>query len=250
MAKSPERAVIGSYTSADHKQAFEIYYQHRTYSAIISSMNITQQTLVAWKSPTCRCKWGCPWHDWDKLIAEREAVAQAKIALIENGNYDPVDHDKAVRGALENAPNPRKHAALTVIKSDLEILNHWEFVYNKIFCNLTGLALEHQNVRTDSSDLDSLLSTASTQDLYRQGLNCETAGEAVRLLALVRDKIDAIKVRMGVNLEAKPEEQEAAKQIKPLSLQDLRDIKERLKNEDPERLALMAAMIQRQETHG
>lgn len=233
-----------AYSSEDHRLAFETFYQHRTFSSVIETLQIAHTTAQNWSLPSYKCPTGCPWHGYARLIAEREAMNAARSSLLEKGIVDPVAHEEAAKNAITNVPDARRQAAEAFLKSDLEILQHWELVYNRVFYDLTKIKLDFQLMKDTEGNWIPI------EKFLEPGLHLETASEAIRVMAIIRDRIDSIKLRMGINKpaeEAKVEGVPAAS--KQISLQDLREMKEKLRNTDPEVLKMMAGALKREEAH-
>lgn len=228
-----------SYSSEDHKKAFDIFYQHRTFSKVIELLDIAHPTAQNWSLDSYKCPSGCPWHGYSRLIAERESLNLARASLLEKGIVDPVSHENAAKDAMINVPDVRRAAAEAFLKSDLEVLKHWEFIYNRVFYDLTKIKLDFQLMKdTDGNWIP-------IEKFLEPGMHLETASEAIRLLVQIRGQIDSIKVRMGINKPAEAKKEETAKKI---SLQDLREMKEKLRNTDPEVLKMMAGALKREES--
>lgn len=231
----------GSFTAEDHKKAFDAFYQHGTFSKVIEAVGITHQTAQNWSLATYRCPSGCPWHDWPRLVAERKSMNMARASLLEKGVVDPISHQEAAKNALVNVPDKRREAAEAFLKSDLEILQHYEFCYNRIFYDLTGIKLDFQLMKDAQGEWIPI------EKFLVDGLHLETASEAIRLMGMVRDRIDAIKMRMGISKPLEEKKIEGDTTAKAVSLQDLREMKEKLKNTDPEVLKLMANALKRED---
>ena len=85
------------YTAEDHRKAFETWYETRNMAEVASSLGANYLTPRRWRDADFNCSWSCPYHDWDKLMDERDAALHARAQLVNGGNVDPIAHEKAMR---------------------------------------------------------------------------------------------------------------------------------------------------------
>lgn len=182
------------YNAAHHQQAFELYFQTRSFNKVSTQLELTYSTIFRWSEKDFPCKFGCPYHNWKALIEERERVSKAQIQLIQDRDFDPITSDAAIRQAIDNpnrlAPfNPEAHpTSHAVYRPDLERLAHWEYLYGKVFFDLTGMALDYAHVKRDVS--------VSIEQVYAKGMRIQSAEAALRSLAIIEDHITAIRQRL------------------------------------------------------
>lgn len=229
-----------TFTVEDHERAFAIYYETRVWTRVTEALDCAGQTVYNWSKSEYKCPYGCPWHDWDKLIADKDRLMAVHSQLIEDGNLDPLAHDRASRNHLDvQKPRVNRRAAiLQLMTSDLERLQHLQILYNKLYYEMTGvqLGLDITGGRYGGKDL---------VEIYKQGLKCETTGEAMRCFKMICDEIDKIRLRNNALDSQQPEEENVDK--KPLTLAELRNIKDRLAQTSPDQMEMLRSTLAREE---
>lgn len=236
------------YSPADHQRAFELWLKHGGYSGVIDEMDITYTTLSRWAAKDFGCT--CPWHDWNKLFAEREAALQAKAELLQQGDLDPIHHHIAIAKAIEDAEYQEgAHVQMVLdklVRSDLERLGIFEAVFSKVVYALLGLATDPETGVLVAKGGD------VRDELLDRGLKFNNAEGALRAMVIAQGQIDSLKHRLGLVKEdftpiTAAERIEEGAEKAPLSIQDLRALKNGIQNTDPAMLNAMMQQVQNEQ---
>lgn len=229
------------YNADHHRAAFEAYYKRRNFVDASEAAGCNYGTVIRWASVDFQCEAFCPWHDWDKLIRERDSVLSGQIELIEAGNYDPLAHDEAIRSGLSSLRPGVKQTLLGMIRSDVERIAQLEYLWSKYYYDVTGQALTYSAHKEKTLEVE-----------FKKGLRAETAKEGMAILTGLLDQIEKLKVRAGlVDSEGRDKSnnaiiQDENKPPPPMSLSDLRETMSRLENTNPEELAAMTSMLKKE----
>lgn len=250
-----------NYGAVEHQRAFEVYYETRTYAAVQRELDIDFTTVKRWESADYECPQSCPWHNWEKLLEERTRALSNQLDLYDQGIFDPVAHDKAIRDAIcqeeSLAPIDRKdvrtlaqrqRVVAGIVRSDLEKLSQWEFLWGIIYYKLTGLAVNHRVFLKDGEPYNV---EGDIQDYYenRVPLKIKDLPSGIKALMDVQSQIETMKKNLGVYAkieETKSEAQkkeEAVQEKKSVSIEDIRNIRHLLENTSPEQLALIRDLV-------
>lgn len=252
-----------SYNVSDHERAFQVWYDVGTYMAACNETGIDYATVRKWAGPY-QCKWSCPWHNWDALKEERTRAIQAQMKLYDQAVLDPAAHDEAIRNAVEQSRNgispatssgslaDRQAAVAKICRSDVERLTHWEYLYTKVFFEITGLALDSRLLVRDGQPVTS----EELREKLGKGVSCRTLDAGIKALALVQQQIQVMKENLGVysgkaapppseDFQDEPDEKATKKRV--LSLDDVRKFRELLQNTPPEHQELLLKLYQSEE---
>ena len=216
------------YTKEHHRLAFETWYETRNYSAAAKSVDANYLTPRRWAADDFSCDFNCPYHNWQRLMDERDSAIQVRHELINAGDLDPVSHDIAMRKAVsEPGPKGKNPLVINLVRSDLERLQHWELLYAKVYYDLTGLALTHGQ-----------LTEEETKKTYRMGLSVTNAEAGIRMLKTIQEQIDTLQGsdRRLVKRAQTPEREQ-------LTLQQLRRMKKLAENTPPQKLQTMMTVV-------
>lgn len=173
-----------------------------------------------WQKQDFACSDGCAWHGWDRLEAEKNAAHQIQIQLVEEGNFDPVAHDQAIRKVLAGGANSESRAAVIkrTVRSDLERASHWEFLYAKAFYKATGQVIEwntFQGGNLTPEQLDKM------QGVMTVGLSPTSFEQCVKVMKMAEDQINLIRGRPKDRLDDQEED-------KKITADELREIRARM----------------------
>lgn len=228
-----------TYTADQHQQAFEVWYRTRNWSTVAKELGATWTTTKRWSEADYPCQWGCPWHNYDQLIQERDRAHQARVDLLEKGNVDPVAHDVAIRDAIAKPHNPNEvfeAAPLVICRSDLERMGHWEFLWSKVYFHATGIVTNWSEFqgRSVMPEFERLELQEKVRGALGGGLAATSLESAVRMLKMIQDQIDGLQGarRRTAGDEAGPAKSE-------MTIQTLRALKKTIKNTPPKKLASM-----------
>lgn len=239
------------YTQEHHKQAFELFKKDRQYNLVASTMDVNVRTIRDWSLPDYVCRFGCQWHDWDKLLAiSQQAIANRMRATFENP--DPLADISTVEFAREVHIEVRqtKLAIAEMIRSDIERLTHLELLYGAVFFKMTGVRLDKGAIY----DAQGLVMDFS--ELYGAIPDVKSLDGGLRSLFMITAEIDKIKVRAGLvkengqsqSLEAVKEEAEAEeKDTEELDMDDLRKFKRMIQKTPVEKQKLLKAMMEEED---
>lgn len=252
-----------NYSKEDHQQAWDLFFEHRTYQKVADVMGLDYGTVTRWASSDYKCPHpGCQYHDWDRLLEEKDLAVTARLKLYEEGNLNPIDHDQAIRAAVEShvpAPQPglsdeenrkrqleidrRRRILETLVRSDFERLAQWELIWSKIIFQLTGQVLDFK-VLVDSDG--NPLNDEEVRKVLGRGLKASTLEGAVRSLKEVQEQVDKLKDRIGLHKKMGNEDigpQSQSEDAPELTIEDLRHFQELLTNTHPEKRAVLVKMF-------
>lgn len=176
----------GQYTSEEHKEAFEIYYETRTWAAVCRKLNITVPTVMSWSKKDFQCRFGCPYHGWMELIEERRNGIDRTIAASQTLKRDltPVEIERIASSDTKTRRTDRKELISRIVRSDFERITHWEILYSKVLYDLTGLVADVPGI-----DMAQVLNRMDTRELMRSGLHFTNGDVAVKALAYIQEQI-------------------------------------------------------------
>lgn len=242
-----------AYTAKEHQQAFEIWMESRNYARITAEMGLDYSTSVRWQSPDYRCPFNCPWHNWDKLIEEREVSLQARFELYENNILDPIAHDEAVRKSVGKVSggamtDDRRAILDQMVRSDFERLAHFEYLWSKCLYHISGQALD-MRVLVDLEG--NPLPQEQVEKLLGKGLKFKNLEAGIRSLKTLREMLDDTKERLGLQKPRTPEEVAQPGSVstaQELSIDDLRHFTELLQNTPPEKQKVLMKLFQADES--
>lgn len=252
------------YTDEDHRRAFEIYWQTRVLRRVSDEMGLDFATVKSW-SGEYACTYACPWHNWDRIRIEREAGIDARLKSMEMGIVDPVQQSAALEAAVAAADTSawdpdrlsqpmlpqireRQQVVESMVRSDLERASQWELLYSKIFFQLTGIALDHRLFVKDGQPV----TEEELKQVFEKGLTLKNMDNGIKALALVQDRIDQLRERMGVysrKPSAVPPPQAPQKAIEnqtpeKLGIEELRRLNALLRQTPKEQVQALVAMSQ------
>ena len=216
------------YTAEDHRKAFETWYETRNMAEVASSLGANYLTPRRWRDADFNCSWSCPYHDWDKLMDERDAALHARAQLVNGGNVDPIAHEKAMREAINNPDAPRSVVVNNCVRSDLERLAHWEYLYSKVYFDMTGIALDYGSIKEEEARAQ-----------YRAGLHVTNAESGVRMMKVIQQQIDGLQGAERVRPEISAKQEKAEQ----LTLQQLRQMRHLAQSTPPEKLKTMLTVM-------
>jgi hypothetical protein len=254
------------YTKDDHERAFQLYFEHRTYQKVADEMGIDYGTVLRWAKEDFDCTHpGCNYHGWDKLIEEKDRAIEARLKLYDEIDLDPVHHDQAVRGVVTQpdltgdlteqekrrriAEADRRHKVIeSLVRSDLERLAQWEWLWSKIMFHATGMVLDYNAiVGVDGSPM----SEEEVRKLLGRGLKTTTMEGAVRALKEVQSQIEILKEKIGLQKKVGNEDigtgQTTDDSRPEMTIEDMRNFKELLENTPPEKRALLVKLFKADE---
>jgi hypothetical protein len=191
------------YTPEDHQKAFELFSKGRDYQYAAKQLGVSFGLVHRWGTPWFVCPWGCPWHNYDKLMYERAKVLNKRITEIESGEMYNSTLESTTLDTIKRDHPVKDHHLLTreiakIVRGDLERIAHWEYLYGKVFFDLTGLVL---NPHVEGMGLQQLPDPEEL--VYSRGLKLEDAEKAVALLKIIQAEIDKIR-----NRNAPPEDRD------------------------------------------
>lgn len=253
------------YTPEDHKRAFDIFYEKRSFNAVAETMNLAYTTPFRWAESDYRCKHHCPWHNWQQLCAERDKAINARLGLLEKGNLNPVAHHAAmVQAAATATSTPRKdlrteearaemeqtatekrqYAVDELVRSDLERLVHWEILYAKAFYDATGVALHYdQLVDPDTG------THIAEKELFRMGLHTTNLNAAIQAMQACQTEINRIKASLTEDFVRQKKGRKytagAVVDSPSLGIGELRKLREFLSNTPGEKVQMLLMQVER-----
>jgi hypothetical protein len=218
------------HTVEEHQLTCELWLENHSFKETASKSNVAQSTVEAWASDWWRCPFGCPYHNWARLDLERKRIFEQHMQGSELGVVTPEmmkAHAEAIL-AQDLQTNQLQTANLaeklnSLCRGDLERIAHWEFVYAKLFRDLTGIELDVDMLARAEDIKPELLD-------FAKGLHVEKAKEAIELLQAVQSEIDKIKQRNSVKPQAEPEGPTT------VSIEELRRMRQIVESTNPKQL--------------
>ncbi len=231
------------YTAADHQKAFEIWYKTRNWTSVAQALTANWSTTKRWATHDYPCSWGCPWHNYDELIADRDKALQARKNLIDDGNFDPVSHDLAMRTAISRKTDKTQFASnpapMLIVRNDVERIQHWEYLWSKVYFHATGLVTtwcEFQGFGDmpsfERDELEGKLRTTLTGGLVATSLE-----QCIRMLKVIQDQIDGLQ---GANRKAITSSTPGKKEM---TIGELRVLRQKIKATPAAKLKTMVTVI-------
>lgn len=177
-----------------HKKAFEVYYQTRNKSQVARECGVTMQAVNNWVEKTYPCRFGCPYHGWEELIAEKERALTAQVKLLETGVHDPVQIENAMKEAAGNPTFDRMFAVKQIVRSDLSRVADYEYLYAKVFFHITQIAITPDQVE---GIVNGDQTAQDYADKYSKGLIVTNMRDGMSILNGIVDKIKQLKIDLG-----------------------------------------------------
>lgn len=218
MSKSQKGQPKKVYSREDHEKAYQLYFSSRNLSHVARQMSLSYQTVLQWKAGGFSCAFGCPFHDWDRMLNEQAAAMEAQFQLQERGVFDPLAQEQAIEVAVENAEQ-LPVAPLPVVRVRMtpeQELHHWFHLYAKTYFDLTGIALDYETWKEAQAGVAGIM----REDLLKKGLRHTSAEGAIRTLAMIGDKLRALESQILGAKEIRTEAQ--AKEAKKLNPEEIR----------------------------
>lgn len=216
------------YTQEHHQVAFDAWYEYRSWTRVAAAIGpkCTYTTPKRWATAEYSCPFNCPWHNWDALVRERDRAMNERVKLLQNGNFDILDHEKAMKTAIADMRDTgdeiqNADPVLLSLRTDMERLSHWEYLYGKVFYDATGIPITYGKIVEEVAVIK-----------YQGGLRSTSLEGAIKMLAVIQDRID------GLKGSSKREEEVVEKEAKKLSIEDLR----KMRSLPPSKLQEMAAL--------
>ena len=183
-------------------------------SEVSRQVGCSYDTSRRWEKQDFNCVEGCAWHGWERLEAEKNAAHQAQEILIQDGNFDPVAHDQAIRKVLQGGANVESRAAVIkrTVRSDLERASQWEFIYAKAFYKATGQVIEWHTFQGGALTQDVI---DKMQGIMTIGLSPTSFEQCVKIMRISEEQIQLLRGRPQVVLEEEEDD-------KPMTAEELR----------------------------
>lgn len=203
--------------SNDHEKAFLTWCETHNMSEVARQVGCSYDTGRRWQKDTFSCSDGCAWHGWDRLEEEKNAAHQAQAQLVQEGNFDPVAHDQAIRKVLTGGTNTESRASVIkrTVRSDLERASHWEFIYAKAFYKATGQVIEWNTFQGGHLSQDVI---DKMQSVMTVGLSPTSFEQCIKVMKIAEEQINFIRGRPNERIDEKDDE-------KPVTAEELRQIR-------------------------
>jgi hypothetical protein len=253
------------YTAEHHEQAFYLYQEYHTFSAVAEVLNMDLTTISRWSRDSYDCAYpGCVWHGWDRLVEEKDRAVESQLQLYDKGILSPTAHDQAIREAvdpdaaqlsmvearkLQLEVDRRRRVMEKLVRSDFERLSQWEFIWSKVIFHVTGEVLDFESLVGKDGDC---LSVEDMREHLSRGLKLTTLEAGIRALKDIQKQIEYLKEKIGVQKkfgdeEIGTEQTEPTEERPQLSMEDIRNFQELLRNTPPEQQAVLIKMVQADE---
>lgn len=205
------------YTSDDHKAAFEAYMEIPTWVHVSRVVDIAPNKAAWWGSPSFKCKEGCPYHNYPALLREREVAVNENILILERGEGTESSSRAIVKRIVDENHNTNYVSGLIetlnkIVRSDLDRIAHWEYIYGMVFSQLTGLELSYDLI----TDRDGRLK-ADSRD-YIKGMRIDKAEKCIYLLSHIQEQIEKLRCRVAPDTTGVANESQEPR----LKIEDLR----------------------------
>ena len=216
-------------TEADHKRAFDIYLQTRSYNEVAQMLSIAFASAQRLGAEDYVCKYNCQWHSWRKLCEHHDKIMSKRLQLIETGVTDPAEQQREIDKALLTVrPAATRLAVHEFVTKDEERIAQWEHLRNRLFYQMTGVSLLEFKAKLTAQAGGTSIADAQEKAAYEGGLPITKVEEGMRLMLLIEDHIDKLLGRVTAKQE--PREAEVVSDTKKPSIQELLDLKKQLEN--------------------
>lgn len=245
-----------NYSVSDHKKAFDIYYDLRSYHAVSRELDIDPHTIRRWAGGESSCN--CPWHSWEQLIIERESALEVRLGQIEQGEFDPLAQEQALldqdpsRFISEERRLQLRPASRVMIRSDAERLTYLEYLWGKVFYHATGIVTDHA-ILVDESGVS--FEDRIRENYFQRGLDPKSLDSCIKSLRALQEMIEELRrnlgLRKGSSLDGQPaatqEKIEQAEVQKSLTIEELREFKRLAQTTPPDKMKLLLAGLRADE---
>lgn len=205
------------YTIADHKRAYEIWRQSGNMRHTSRTMGVNWHLVNRWSQSDYRCKWSCPWHNWEELrkrdMLRMDKIANTNDAMIWKSNDD---------GVLKTPADVED-----LIRSDKERLLHLELLYNKLFFIATEILLDCPALKNASGKM----TPQELRELFARGAQTRSLDVATKTLLNLIQEMDRLKEQAGLKRK-QGRNGEAEKAIPKLPIEELRKLQSGLAKMD------------------
>lgn len=226
---------MAKYDQEHHKLAFEIYRRTKNMKEVSRTVGCSYLIAHSWKAAH-KCRFGCPYHDWDNLILQEQQTLEARQACIERGEMDPIEHEKAMTDALANKSVQTSIAIREMVRSDRERAVQWEYLWGLIYFQATGIPLDFDTLRLKNSGEDaSDAMKLALEEMYSKSLKVTSLDGAIRALQTVQAQIDQLNGR-DTTESSKAREVEVEEAEKVVGIKELRKLKSLLDTATPEQI--------------
>ncbi len=249
-----------NYSINDHKKAFELFYALDSMNAVSRELGIDGHTIRRWAGTDFGCS--CPWHNWDKLVLEKDQILDAQIGLLGEGNYDPIAQENAIlnydprTSALEVDAEKTlqiRRATKIMVRSDAERLTHLEYLWSKVFYHATGIVTDHTLFLDEQGGM---LDEKIREEYFKKGADPKNLEGCIKSLGDINSMIEELKRSLGFkkggigggSATSTPEKAAAIVEEKELTLEELRHYAQVIKSQNPEKIKAMVAVIKSEQT--
>jgi hypothetical protein len=210
-----------------HEWAFNTYYKTRNKREVerLSGIQddrgnfpcgpngaIVYLTILDWSRADYKCTWGCPFHNWDELTKQRDAVINNTLDISRQLNTfpskvdefsPPVLSDQAAYDPVETANKVNYDAKLAeskgevlklperIMRPEAERITHWEYLYAKVFYDATGLPIDYSALK--NTDFQKKIGDENIRTLFAMGYRAKSLESAINMLSTIQDQINALK---------------------------------------------------------
>lgn len=241
-----------NYTVADHKKAFDLYYDLRSFHAVSRELEIDPHTVRRWAGGESTCS--CPWHSWEALVREREQALDIRLGQIESGDFDPIAQEQALldlspsRQLTEERKVQLRPASRVMIRSDAERLTYLEYLWSKVFFHATGIVTDHA-ILVDESGV--AFDDHIRQTYFERGLDPKNLDSCIKSLKELGEMIEDLRRNLGLRKGGTTDGQPASTDElintsnvqKSLTLQELREFRDLAQTTPPEKMRLLLAGV-------
>jgi hypothetical protein len=224
------------YTIEDHKKAFQLFCERPSYTYVGKIVKAPYTTVQTWSETIFKCPWNCPWHGWNKLIKSSGSAATRSIEMALLGSDSEEDRQAIIKEEVSKVISADKYKQRQsverhlseVVRSDLERLSHWEYLYGKVWFDLTGIPLDYRHLRRIQDGEP--YNASEVVELYGKGLRFESAEKAMYALGHIQGQIDKLRERLNPTANKPPEEATPTSVVNVEHIQELRLLRETIQN--------------------
>ncbi len=198
------------YTVLDHKRAYEIWRKSGNMRHTSRTMGLSWHLVNRWSQSDYRCKWSCPWHNWEEL-RKRDMLRLDKVENVHDSLIWKPNED----GALKTTANIED-----LIRSDKERLLHLELLYNKLFFIATEILLDCPTLKNASGRM----TQQELRELFSRGAQTRSLDVATKTLLNLIQEMDRLKEQAGLKRKQGQRGAEE-KEIPKLPIEELRKLK-------------------------
>lgn len=226
------------YDADTHQRAWERYYVLRSQAKVAEELGCSKVTIFWWARKDFQCGFGCPFHGYDMLVAERERdeLREGAMELTEQEEREKGERAKALVSRSTRASLAAANEALTWWYGVKDRLVHWSMIYAKAYSAIAGEPLPFDpSLRLDRVALTALYQNGEMPKSFESAVNAMKEAET-QIRAIVEESRPKHSARGAIPVHAREVRPEGGEKLGLVELRELRRIVETM---DERHIALL-----------